>query len=148
MGLWGEIRLMTKKILVVDDELHLVHIVCYKLKKMGYDVVTAHNGRDGYQLACQHKPDAIVTDYQMPVMDGFEMAVQLRANPDTTAIPLIMLTARGHKIPPSQLTQTNIRNMMAKPFSAIQLIENLTELLLSSDPQSNDDDPNREGHAA
>lgn len=140
---------MPKKILVVDDELHLVHIVCYKLKQMGYTVITAHNGRNGYELACQHKPDAIVTDYQMPVMDGFEMAVQLGANPDTAKIPLIMLTARGHKIPPSDLIKTNINSLMAKPFSALQLIDNVAELLSSPDTRSIDDkDQNKEGHAA
>lgn len=140
---------MPKTILVVDDELHLVHIVSYKLKKMGYTVVTAHNGRDGYDLACQHKPDAVVTDYQMPVMDGFEMALQLRANPGTAEIPLIMLTARGHKIPPSDLIKTNIKNLMAKPFSALQLVENVAEILASRDaPSIDDDDQNKEGHAA
>lgn len=140
---------MPKKILVVDDELHLVHIVCYKLKQMGYAVVTAHNGRDGYELACQHKPDAVVTDYQMPVMDGFEMAVQLRANPNTAEIPLIMLTARGHKIPTSDLVKTNIKNLMAKPFSALQLIENVAELISSPDARSIDDnDQSKDGHAA
>lgn len=141
---------MSKKILVIDDDLHMVHIIGFKLKKVGYEVVTAHNGRDGYALACQHKPCLVVTDFQMPIMDGFEMAMKMNADPDTAEIPLIMLTARGHKIPPSELAKTNIRTLMAKPFSALQLVENVAELLTSNDTQNaNDrDNPSGQGHAA
>ena len=120
---------MARKILVVDDELHLVHILTFRLKKAGYETLTAHNGRDGLQLADQHKPDLIVTDFQMPVMSGFDMAVSLQNTAETSEIPLIMLTARGHKIPPSDLAKTNIKSLMAKPFSARELIDNITELL-------------------
>ena len=118
---------MTKRILVLDDDLHMVHIVSYKLRQQGYEVLTAHNGRDGYQLACKEKFDLVVTDFQMPIMSGFEMAIKLRENPDTSELPLIMLTARGHKISPSELAKTNIRTLMAKPFSARELIQNITE---------------------
>jgi len=117
------------KILVVDDELHLVHILSYKLKQAGYDLVTAPNGRDGYELACQHKPALVVTDYQMPVVDGMEMAAKLLANADTADIPVIMLTARGHKIPSSDLAKTNIRSLMAKPLSGRELVANVLELI-------------------
>ena len=57
---------MIKRILVLDDDLHMVHIVSYKLRQQGYEVLTAHNGRDGYQLACQEKLDLVVTDFQIP----------------------------------------------------------------------------------
>lgn len=139
-----------KKILVVDDELHLVHIVSYKLKQMGYDLVTAHNGRDGFELACQHKPDLIVTDFQMPVLDGYEMATRLLANPDTAQIPIIMLTARGHKLSPSALAKTNIQTLMAKPFSARQLVEHVAELLGDDQQDSSPRDTGESGadHAA
>lgn len=140
---------MAKKILVLDDDLHMVHILSYKLRQEGYEVLTAHNGRDGYQLACQEKPDLVVTDFQMPIMSGFEMAVKLRENLDTTELPLIMLTARGHKIPPSELAKTNIRSLMAKPFSARELVQNVTEQLghgaAAQDGAGNDSEEN---HAA
>lgn len=118
---------MAKKVLILDDDLHMVHILSYKLRQEGYEVLTAHNGRDGYQIACREKPDLVVTDFQMPIMSGFEMAMKLRENPDTAELPLIMLTARGHKILPSELAKTNIRSLMAKPFSARELVQNVTE---------------------
>lgn len=141
---------MAKKILIVDDELHLVHILTFKLQQAGYHVFSAHNGHDGYELACQQKPDLIVTDYQMPVMDGFEMAVRLRANASTEQIPVIMLTARGHKIPPSDLAKTNVKIMMAKPFSALELAENVSDLLGPNSELSADRvrDHGGGGHAA
>lgn len=141
---------MTKRILVLDDDLHMVHIVSYKLRQQGYEVLTAHNGRDGYQLACQEKPDLVVTDFQMPIMSGFEMAVKLRENPDTAELPLIMLTARGHKIPPSELAKTNIQSLMAKPFSARELIQNITEQF-GYDPAASENDVDNDtggSHAA
>jgi len=118
-----------QKILIVDDEVHLVHILSFKLSQSGYELLTANNGQDGYELACQHQPDVVVTDFQMPVMDGFEMAKRLRANPLTVDIPLIMLTGRGHKISPEELAQTHIKIMMAKPFSANQLVKNVVQVL-------------------
>ena len=118
---------MVKKILILDDDLHMVHILSYKLQKEGYEVLTAQNGRDGYQMACQEKPDLVVTDFQMPIMSGFEMAIKLRDNPDTAELPLIMLTGRGHKILPAELAKTNIRSLMVKPFSAKELVQNITE---------------------
>ncbi len=123
---------MAQRILIVDDELHLIHVLSYKLKKAGYELLAAHNGRDGFELACQHKPDLVLTDYQMPVLNGFEMAVKLRENPDTAGVPLIMLTARGHKILPEQLAQTNIKVLMAKPFSSLQLLEAVADILVPS----------------
>jgi len=141
---------MTQKILVVDDDLHMVHILSYKLRREGYEVISACNGQEGYDLACQAKPDLVVTDFQMPLMSGFEMAVKLRANRDTAGLPVIMLTARGHKIPPGDLAQTNTRSLMAKPFSARELIQNIAELFGGSTTQREDpvDDPSGEGYAA
>ena len=124
---------MPQKILVIDDEVHLVHIVAYALKKVGYELLTAHNGRDGYELACKHTPDLVITDFQMPGMNGFEMAVQLRDNSDTAQIPIIMITARGHKIPPNDLSRTNIQSMLPKPFSARDLVERVNGLLGSQE---------------
>ncbi len=143
-------QMVHSKILVVDDELHLVHILSYKLEQAGYDLVTAHNGRDGFELACQHKPDLVVTDFQMPIMDGFEMAIRLRSNLSTTDIPIIMLTARGHKVPPADLAKTQIKHLMAKPFSARQLVEIIVEVLGLSDASTTDplDNANGGGHAA
>ena len=138
---------MPKKILVVDDDLHMIHIICFKLRQVGYEVISANNGRDGYALACEHLPDAVVTDFQMPLMDGFEMAMQLYSNSTTSKIPIVLLTARSHKLPHDELSKTHIKSTMPKPFSALQLVENLAEVLAAH--ESDQEDAQRdEGHAA
>ena len=61
-----------KKVLVVDDEIHIVHVVAIKLRNNGYEVISAENGQQGYELACEEKPDIIITDFQMPILNGLE----------------------------------------------------------------------------
>lgn len=116
-------------ILIADDELHLTHIVGLKLRQAGFEVLIANNGEEGLELAAQSKPDLVITDYQMPRVDGFEMCVQLYESPATAQTPVIMLTARGHKLAPGQLQQTNIQRLMEKPFSARELVGTVKELL-------------------
>ena len=117
------------KILIADDEPHVTYVVRYKLEKAGYEVFTATNGKDAYEIACAELPDAIVTDFQMPGCSGFEMATRLRANAETANIPVIMLTARAHKLKPSEIAETNIQHLMDKPFSPTELLEKLIEVL-------------------
>jgi two-component system phosphate regulon response regulator PhoB len=108
--------------IVVDDEPHIRHMLEFKLTENGYVVHTASNGETGYQLACEHAPDIILVDLQMPVCDGLTMGQRLARNPDTADIPIIMLTARGHRVPAEELARTNIRMVMAKPFSPRELL--------------------------
>jgi CheY-like chemotaxis protein len=124
------------KILIVDDEPHVTYVVQYKLEKAGYTVIVTNNGKDGYDIACAEQPDAIVSDFQMPGGSGFEMAVRLRANPQTADIPMIMLTARSHKLKPSELSQTNIQILMEKPFSPSELLERLNHILVAPNDRS------------
>ena len=86
-----------KKILVADDEIHIVHVVAMKLRNNGFDVITAENGAESLKLACSEKPDVIVTDFQMPAMTGLEMIEELRGRDDMGDVPVIMLTARGDR---------------------------------------------------
>lgn len=116
-------------ILVVDDEQCIAHIVCYKLEKEGYTVISANNGRTAYDLACEHSPDVIITDYQMPGGDGHELAVALSENDATKDIPIIMLTARGHRAPLEELARTGVRSVLAKPFNPRAVLKRVQEIL-------------------
>jgi len=131
--------MMGKTILVVDDEIHITQIVAFKLKKAGAKVLVACNGQEGLELARAHRPDLILTDFQMPLLDGFGMAVQLREDPATADIGLILLTARGHKLSAQELARTNIQMVMAKPFSARELADNARDLLRKSKASGSDD---------
>lgn len=118
-----------RKALVVDDEFHIVQVVSIKLKNNGFDVVTAENGRDGYELAAQMLPDIIISDYQMPVMSGVEMIAKLRQNPETAHIPVIMLTARGFSIEDGLQEQLRVSRCLDKPFSPREVLQTIEEIL-------------------
>ena len=118
-----------KTILVIDDEKHIAHVLAYKIRQAGYEVITAGDGQEGYALACEHRPSLIVTDFQMPNLDGFEMCVKLHEDESTCEIPVIMLTARGHRLHPSEMLKPNIQCLMQKPFSAHELLERIAEFL-------------------
>lgn len=117
------------KILVVDDEIHIVQVVAIKLRNNGYEVITAENGEVAYGIACVEKPDAIITDLQMPVMNGVEMVEKLRENADTANIPVIMLTARGFAVEEDKMETLKIADCLSKPFSPREVMETLEKVL-------------------
>lgn len=121
---------MTKAtILVCDDEPHIVHVVAAKLKNAGYDVVTAGDGEEAFEVAEQARPDLVITDYQMPFLSGLELCVKLKSHPDLGHVPAIMLTARGFSLGADDLKGTNIRKLMPKPFSPREVLLSVTQVL-------------------
>ncbi|MEC9374102.1 MAG: response regulator [Planctomycetota bacterium] len=117
------------KVLVVDDEAHITHVVSLKLRNAGCEVMTAGDGEEGYELACQHLPDLIITDLQMPYMNGVEMCAKLRETHATEHIPVLMLTARGYSLAPEDYARTNIREILSKPFSPREVLEKVQAAL-------------------
>ncbi len=118
-----------KRVLVVDDEIHIVHVVAIKLRNNGYEVISASNGAEAFELACKNKPDIIVTDFQMPVMTGMELVEKLRQNEETKDVPIIMLTARSFAISKEQREQLKISDCLSKPFSPRELLGNIEDIL-------------------
>jgi len=118
-----------KKVLIVDDEIHIIHVVTIKLRNNGYEVVSADNGAEAYDLALKEKPDIIVTDFQMPVMTGMELVEKLRQNEETKDIPVIVLTARSFAIPQEQQKELQISGCLSKPFSPKELLGNIEDVL-------------------
>ncbi|MBL0926407.1 MAG: response regulator [Phycisphaerales bacterium] len=117
------------KVLVADDEAHIVQVVSLKLSNAGFDVQMAGDGEEAFELACQSLPALIITDLQMPYVSGLELGVKLRQNPATAGIPLIMLTARGYALAQSDLDRTNIKAVLSKPFSPRQILQRVQVLL-------------------
>jgi len=118
-----------KKVLVVDDEIHIVQVVAIKLRNNGFDVTTAENGAIGLELAGEIAPDIVVTDFQMPVMTGLEMVENLREQESTKDIPVIMLTARGFAIEEDQREALKISAFLSKPFSPREVLKTIEETL-------------------
>ncbi len=117
------------KVLVVDDEIHIVQVVAIKLRNNGFDVITCENGAQALELATNEKPNVIVTDFQMPVMTGLELVQNLRKQPDTADIPVVMLTARGFAIEDQQKEELKISACLSKPFSPRELLQSVEEVL-------------------
>ena len=118
-----------RKALVVDDEFHIVQVVSIKLKNNGFDVMTAGNGSEAYNLASEALPDIIISDCQMPIMNGLEMIEKLRQNSKTAHIPVIMLTARGFEIEDEQKEQLRISACLSKPFSPREVLATIEDVL-------------------
>ena len=118
-----------KKILIADDEVHIIQVVAIKLKNNGFQVFTAENGEKAYELACAEKPDLVITDFQMPVMTGLELIEKLRQNSDTASVPVIMLTARGFAIEEDVRQNLKISDCLSKPFSPRELLQNVQQVL-------------------
>ena len=120
---------MSKKILVADDEAHILHVVSLKLRNAGFDVLTAVDGEEAADLCRLERPDLIITDYQMPILTGVEMLKQVRRDPATRSVPAILLTARGFDIEPQEMIEAGIAVVLAKPFSPRELLEKVHGLL-------------------
>jgi len=118
-----------RRVLVVDDEIHIIHVVAIKLRNNGYEVIAAENGAEALKLACEDTPDIIVTDFQMPVMSGLELVRHLRSNEATKDVPVIMLTARGFAVKDKEAKDLEISEFLSKPFSPKELLRCIEDIL-------------------
>ncbi|UCD74990.1 MAG: response regulator [Phycisphaerales bacterium] len=120
---------MPHRILVVDDEAHIVQVLTFKLRNAGYEVITAVDGEEGFETACNDVPDLIITDFQMPYMTGLELCRALAEDDSTASIPILMLTARGYALDEEDLAIGNIKGVLSKPFSPRAIVARVAELL-------------------
>ena len=117
------------KILVVDDERDLVSTVAYRLKFAHCTVVTAGDGREALEKAAAEKPDLILLDTNMPVMNGHETLKALRADPELKHTPVIMLTARSAPEDITAASAYGIADYVTKPFDFSELMEKVQTAL-------------------
>lgn len=121
---------MSKRILLCDDEIHILRAAEFKLKKAGYDVQIANDGQEAWEAIQQQTPDMLITDCQMPRLDGFGLIERVRANPATASIPIFMLTAKGFELSHEELaTKWNVMAVVAKPFSPKELLQRVDAVL-------------------
>jgi two-component system, OmpR family, alkaline phosphatase synthesis response regulator PhoP len=119
---------MKKKVLVVDDERDIVDLLTYNLKKEGYDVLTAYNGQEAL-LKAASRPDLIVLDLMMPLLDGFETCKRLKADPSTLSIPVIFLTAKSGEIDEVVGFELGADDYIQKPISPRKFVARVKALL-------------------
>lgn len=117
-----------RRIVLADDEAFITATVAAKLRALDDEVACAGDGEEALELIAEFGPTLLVSDFQMPVMDGFQLACRLRENPATASLPIVMLTARGHALSAEELARTNIRAVLAKPFSVRELVSVIDSL--------------------
>lgn len=117
------------KILLVDDEPDILEILEYNLKKEGYEVATASNGEEGLQRAEEFKPDLIILDIMMPIMDGVEVCRQLRAKPEFKNTIITFLTAREEDYSQIAALDTGGDDYITKPIRPRVLMSRVKALL-------------------
>lgn len=118
-----------KRILLVDDEPHVTHVLKLKLSGAGYAVECARTGADALTAAAANAPDLVITDLQMPAMNGAELAARLRETPGLSSVPVVMVTSRGHRVDEELRSRTNIVRIVPKPFSAKEVLALVTQIL-------------------
>ncbi|MDX1944635.1 MAG: response regulator [Pirellulaceae bacterium] len=115
---------MPRKILLCDDEAHILRAAEIKFKRAGYDVLLAGDGEEAWRLIIDERPAVLVTDCQMPRLNGLQLAERIRQNPATSYLPVIMLSAKGFELPADEICrQFGLRAILAKPFSPRELFQ-------------------------
>ena len=117
---------MSQKILIIEDEEGIVHLLNLYLKDAGYDVVVAKDGADGLALHARIHPDLVILDIMLPTLDGFEVCKRIRAWSKT---PILMLTARGDEDDRIQGFELGADDYLVKPFSPRELVSRVRAIL-------------------
>jgi len=118
-----------KKILVVDDEPHVVRTLTFVLKKEGYDVSSAGNGEEALNLVHEHKPDLIFLDVMMPKKNGYEVCEEIKNDSAYSDIHIIMLSAKGQDADREKAIKIGANEFITKPFSPSGIIGKVREIL-------------------
>lgn len=118
-----------KRVLVVDDEPNILRTLTFVLKKEGYDVSSATNGEEAMAEVRSSKPDLIFLDIMMPKKNGYEVCQEIKGDSDLSDIHIIMLTAKGQDADREKGLSVGAEEFMTKPFSPIQVIGRVRELL-------------------
>lgn len=122
------------KILVVDDEEHIVELISYNLTSSGYDVITANNGLDALKLAKKERPNLILLDLMIPGLDGFDVCKSIRNDSEIMDTSIIMLTAKGEELDKILGLELGADDYITKPFSVRELLARIKAILRRSKP--------------
>jgi DNA-binding response OmpR family regulator len=121
---------MGHRILICDDEPHIALAVSMKFRNAGFEVLSARNGQEAWELILQSPPHLLITDCTMPRMDGLELCRRIRMLPGIHEMPIYLLTARGLELDPFVVNdELRISKVILKPFSPRELFLSVQETL-------------------
>jgi DNA-binding response OmpR family regulator len=118
-----------KKIVLIDDEPELVKAVEVRLKSIGYDVALTYDGQAGIDKVKEIKPDLIILDLLMPIMDGYSVAKELKDDPEIKQIPIIILTASQREDLKTKCKELGVASFLMKPFETNDLLNMVKAIL-------------------
>jgi len=121
---------MAHRILICDDEPHIALAVGMKFRNAGYDVLSARNGLEAWELILKTPPDLLITDCTMPRLDGLELCRRIRTLTDLHDLPIFLLTARGLELDHFVINEElRIAKLILKPFSPRELFHDVEQAL-------------------
>ena len=117
------------RILIVEDEPNIIKLISIRLERLGHSINAADNGVAALEIVRASMPDLILLDVMIPVLNGFQVLQQLKADPTTASIPVLMLTARGHERDIVAGIEGGADDYIIKPFSFPELISRVSSAL-------------------
>lgn len=125
---------MTARVLIVEDEAPLAELLRYNLEAEGFHVSLAESGEEAEILMAEERPDLVLLDWMLPQVSGIELCRRLRTRPETRAIPIVMLTARGEEGDKIRGLSTGADDYVVKPFSLPELMARIKAILRRASP--------------
>ncbi len=126
---------MRKRVLIVDDEPDMLRVLSYHLSSLGYEVIPAYGGEHALKKIREAHPDLIMTDLAMPGINGVELIERVKADEETSTIPILAVTAYVWDDLASAAGTVGCDGYIAKPFDAQTLIEGIEKVLGHSEPE-------------
>ena len=117
------------KILIVDDDIEIRKLLSAHFMSKGYEVVTGENGKEGVSLAAEEKPDLIIMDLNMPVMDGFLATKEIKTSSETGTIPIIVLSAENAEANLEEIYAAGADGFVPKPLDIPRLLARAAEFI-------------------
>lgn len=128
-----------EKILIVDDEEHIVELIKFNLENNGYKVIFANNGNDAIKLAKSEIPQLVLLDLMIPGIDGYDVCREIRRDSSTSTIPVIMITAKSEEIDKILGLELGADDYITKPFSIREMVARVKAILRRAKTQYPDD---------
>jgi DNA-binding response OmpR family regulator len=120
-----------KRILIVDDDRFITRVLRMKLEQEGFQVFVAHNGSEGFEHVMKHKPQVVVTDLNMPIMNGWELCTQINQTPNTNPYIIITTSLIDHR-ERERVKEFSNAQLVDKPVSPKEICNLIHELFNSS----------------
>lgn len=127
-----------EKILVVDDEPHIVQLITFNLEKNGYKVISADNGLDGLKMAKSELPQLVLLDLMLPELDGYDVCREIRRDNNISSMPVIMITAKSEELDKILGLELGADDYITKPFSVRELVARVKAVLRRTKIEYND----------